>query len=87
MRKKPFLPLRPILGDNCAPSSPSLPGLVPARLTDIYLDESSEVSAKLEFLNQENLILSIENKALKQRLESVAHKVLSCESKPYTARN
>ncbi|XLR30973.1 hypothetical protein S83_058873, partial [Arachis hypogaea] len=29
--------------------------------------EGSEVSAELEFLNQQNLILSMENKALKQR--------------------
>ncbi|XWS40010.1 hypothetical protein CRYUN_Cryun18bG0103600 [Craigia yunnanensis] len=34
--------------------------------------EGSEVSAELEFLNQQNLILSMENKALKQRLESIA---------------
>ncbi|KAK8564293.1 hypothetical protein V6N13_005475 [Hibiscus sabdariffa] len=34
--------------------------------------EGSEVSAELEFLNQQSLILSMENKALKQRLESLA---------------
>ncbi|XVF67669.1 hypothetical protein PTKIN_Ptkin10aG0140100 [Pterospermum kingtungense] len=34
--------------------------------------KGSEVSAELEFLNQQNLILSMENKALKQRLESLA---------------
>ncbi|XWS62836.1 hypothetical protein CRYUN_Cryun06bG0044600 [Craigia yunnanensis] len=34
--------------------------------------EGSEVSAELEFLKQQNLILSMENKALKQRLESLA---------------
>ncbi|GMI74533.1 hypothetical protein like AT1G58110 [Hibiscus trionum] len=34
--------------------------------------EGSEVSAELEFLNQQNLILSMENKALKQRLEGLA---------------
>ncbi|KAF9684997.1 hypothetical protein SADUNF_Sadunf03G0008400 [Salix dunnii] len=34
--------------------------------------EGSEVSAELEFLNQQNLILSMENKALKQRLENLA---------------
>ncbi|XP_022725998.1 uncharacterized protein At4g06598-like [Durio zibethinus] len=34
--------------------------------------EGSEVSAELEFLNQQNLILSMENKALKQRLESLS---------------
>ncbi|XP_073144953.1 uncharacterized protein At4g06598 [Henckelia pumila] len=34
--------------------------------------EGSGVSAELEFLNQQNLILSMENKALKQRLDSLA---------------
>ncbi|XP_039040854.1 uncharacterized protein At4g06598-like [Hibiscus syriacus] len=34
--------------------------------------EGSEVSAELEFLNQRNLILGMENKALTQRLESLA---------------
>ncbi|KAI4367427.1 hypothetical protein MLD38_023165 [Melastoma candidum] len=34
--------------------------------------EGSEVSAELEFLNQQNLIMSMENKALTQRLESLA---------------
>ncbi|KAG8646087.1 uncharacterized protein At4g06598 [Manihot esculenta] len=34
--------------------------------------EGSEVSAEVEFINQQNLILSMENKALKQRLESLA---------------
>lgn len=34
--------------------------------------EGSEVSAELEFLNQQNLILSMENKALKQRLENIS---------------
>ncbi|XP_030459340.1 uncharacterized protein At4g06598 [Syzygium oleosum] len=34
--------------------------------------EGSEASAELEFLNQQNLILSMENKTLKQRLESLA---------------
>ncbi|KAG6651884.1 uncharacterized protein At4g06598-like [Carya illinoinensis] len=34
--------------------------------------DGCEVSAELEFLNQQNLILSMENKALKQRLESLA---------------
>ncbi|KAK9690262.1 hypothetical protein RND81_09G116600 [Saponaria officinalis] len=33
--------------------------------------EGSEVSAELEFLDQQNLILGMENKALKQRLESL----------------
>ncbi|XWS54864.1 hypothetical protein CRYUN_Cryun10bG0126200 [Craigia yunnanensis] len=34
--------------------------------------EGSDVSAELQFLNRQNLILSMENKALKQRLESLA---------------
>lgn len=38
--------------------------------------EGSEVSAELEFLNQQNLILSMENKALKQRLDSLAQEQL-----------
>ncbi|PIN02713.1 hypothetical protein CDL12_24771 [Handroanthus impetiginosus] len=38
--------------------------------------EGSEVSAELEFLNQQNIILSMENKALKQRLESLAQEQL-----------
>lgn len=38
--------------------------------------EGSEVSAELEFLNQQNLILSMENKALKQRLESLSQEKL-----------
>lgn len=38
--------------------------------------EGSEVSAELEFVNQQNLILSMENKALKQRLESLAQEQL-----------
>ncbi|XP_073041558.1 uncharacterized protein At4g06598-like isoform X1 [Primulina eburnea] len=38
--------------------------------------EGSGVSAELEFLNQQNLILSLENKALKQRLDSLAQEQL-----------
>ncbi|KAJ9158938.1 hypothetical protein P3X46_024480 [Hevea brasiliensis] len=38
--------------------------------------EGSEVSAEVEFLNQQNLILSMENKALKQRLESLSQEQL-----------
>ncbi|GAA0177968.1 basic leucine zipper transcription factor [Lithospermum erythrorhizon] len=38
--------------------------------------ESSDISAELEFLGQRNLILSMENKALKQRLESLAQEQL-----------
>ncbi|XLR31629.1 hypothetical protein S83_059529, partial [Arachis hypogaea] len=37
--------------------------------------EGSEVSAELEFLNQQNLILSIENKALKQRKKKMASRL------------
>ncbi|XP_077249780.1 uncharacterized protein At4g06598-like [Tasmannia lanceolata] len=38
--------------------------------------EGSEVSAELEFLDQQNLILSMENNALKQRLDSLAQEQL-----------
>ncbi|KAL9269454.1 hypothetical protein AKJ16_DCAP20730 [Drosera capensis] len=38
--------------------------------------EGSEVAAELEFLNQQSLILSMENKALKQRLETMAQEQL-----------
>uniref|UniRef100_A0A7N0RF79 BZIP domain-containing protein n=1 Tax=Kalanchoe fedtschenkoi TaxID=63787 RepID=A0A7N0RF79_KALFE len=38
--------------------------------------DGSEVSAELEFLNQQNLILGMENKALKQRLDSLAKEQL-----------
>lgn len=38
--------------------------------------EGSEVSAEVEFLNQQSLILGMENKALKQRLESLAQEQL-----------
>lgn len=38
--------------------------------------KSSEVSAELKFLNQQNFILNMENKALKQRLESLAQEQL-----------
>ncbi|KAJ8755639.1 hypothetical protein K2173_022234 [Erythroxylum novogranatense] len=38
--------------------------------------EESEVSAELEFLNHQNLILSMENKTLKQRLESLTQEQL-----------
>lgn len=47
--------------------------------------EGSEVSAELEFLSQQNLILGMENKALKQRLETVSQEQLIkyCEH-PYS---
>ncbi|KAM7265996.1 hypothetical protein ACFE04_003679 [Oxalis oulophora] len=38
--------------------------------------DGSGVSAELEFLNQQNLILSMENKALKQRLENLSQEQL-----------
>ncbi|XP_068652142.1 uncharacterized protein At4g06598-like [Aristolochia californica] len=38
--------------------------------------EGSEAAAELEFLDQQNLILSMENKALKQRLDSLAQEQL-----------
>ncbi|XP_054789912.1 uncharacterized protein At4g06598-like [Prosopis cineraria] len=38
--------------------------------------EGNEVSAELDFLNQRNLILSMENNALKQRLENLAQEQL-----------
>ncbi|XP_010912636.1 uncharacterized protein At4g06598 [Elaeis guineensis] len=38
--------------------------------------EGMEVSAELEFLDQQNLILNLENKALKQRLDSLAQEHL-----------
>ncbi|KAD5317970.1 hypothetical protein E3N88_17916 [Mikania micrantha] len=34
--------------------------------------EGSEVSAEVEFLNQQSFILGMENKALKQRLDNLA---------------
>ncbi|XP_044462469.1 uncharacterized protein At4g06598-like [Mangifera indica] len=38
--------------------------------------EGTEFSAELEFLNQQNLILTMENKALKQRLDNLAQEQL-----------
>ncbi|KAI7754052.1 hypothetical protein M8C21_009567 [Ambrosia artemisiifolia] len=38
--------------------------------------EGSEVSAEVEFLNQQSLILGMENKALKQRLDNLAQEQL-----------
>lgn len=46
------------------------------RNVQVLQAEGSEVSAELEFINQQNLILSLENKALKQRLESLAQEQL-----------
>ncbi|RYR25716.1 hypothetical protein Ahy_B02g059687 [Arachis hypogaea] len=60
----------PPLPSLSIPPSPSVVFLLCRRLS--IPAEGSEVSAKLEFLNQQNLILSMENKTLKQRLESLA---------------
>ncbi|KAJ0010248.1 hypothetical protein Pint_33259 [Pistacia integerrima] len=38
--------------------------------------EGTEFSAELEFLNQQNLLLSMENKALKQRLDNLTQEQL-----------
>ncbi|KAB5574424.1 hypothetical protein DKX38_001618 [Salix brachista] len=38
--------------------------------------EGSEVSAELEFVNQQKLILNMENNALKQRFENLANEQL-----------
>jgi len=46
------------------------------RNVQVLQAEGSEVSAELEFVNKQNLILSMENKSLKQRLESIAQEQL-----------
>ncbi|GAB2283553.1 hypothetical protein Dimus_018060 [Dionaea muscipula] len=46
------------------------------RNVQVLQAKGSEVAAELEFLNQQNLILSMENKTLKQRLESMAQEQL-----------
>lgn len=38
--------------------------------------EGSQIQAELEFVNQQNLILSMENMALRQRLDNVSHEQL-----------
>lgn len=38
--------------------------------------EGSELSAELEFLDQQNIILSMENRALRQRLDSLSQEQL-----------
>ncbi|MFS7895461.1 putative transcription factor bZIP family [Helianthus anomalus] len=43
--------------------------------------EGSEVAAEVEFLNQQSLILGMENKALKQRLDNLAQEQLIKYSK------
>lgn len=48
--------------------------------------EGCEVSAELEFLNQQSLILGMENKALKQRLDNLAQEQLIKRCKfPYAS--
>jgi len=37
--------------------------------------EGVEVSAQLEFLDQQNLLLGMENRALKQRLDNLSHEL------------
>ncbi|KAF3527868.1 hypothetical protein DY000_02041057, partial [Brassica cretica] len=49
--------------------------------------EGSKVSAELDFLNQRNLILSLENKALKHRLESIAQEKLIKQRKFLLQKN
>lgn len=38
--------------------------------------EGIGISAEIQFLSQQNLILSLENKALKQRFDSISHEHL-----------
>lgn len=38
--------------------------------------EGSELSAELEFVDQQNIILSMENRALRQRLDSLSQEQL-----------
>ncbi|URE41330.1 ABC transporter [Musa troglodytarum] len=42
----------------------------------LLVAEGLELSAQLQFLDQQNLILSLENKALKQRLDCLVHEHL-----------
>ncbi|KAI3464353.1 hypothetical protein Pfo_021016 [Paulownia fortunei] len=42
------------------------------RTVQILKAEGSEVSAELEFVEQQNIILTMENRALRQRLESIS---------------
>lgn len=43
--------------------------------------EGNEVTAELDFLNQQNIILNMENNALKHRLENLAQEQLIKYSK------
>lgn len=49
----------------------------------IMQSEGVEVSAEMEFLTQQNIMLDLENKALKQRLESLAQEQLIKRCKYY----
>ncbi|CAI9114868.1 OLC1v1015680C1 [Oldenlandia corymbosa var. corymbosa] len=51
------------------------------RTIQLLQAEGSEISAELEFLDRQNLILSMENKALKQRLDSITQEQLIKQSK------
>ncbi|KAK8951103.1 hypothetical protein KSP39_PZI004510 [Platanthera zijinensis] len=52
------------------------------RSVQVLQAEHLEVSAELEFLDKQNLILNLENKALKQRLDSLAQEhVVKCLQK------
>ncbi|XP_027089824.2 basic leucine zipper 19-like [Coffea eugenioides] len=46
------------------------------RTVQLLQAEGSEISAELEFLDHQNLILTMENKALKQRLDSLSQEQL-----------
>ncbi|GER37829.1 basic-leucine zipper transcription factor family protein [Striga asiatica] len=46
------------------------------RTLQILKAEGSQFSAELEFLEQQNMLLTMENRALRQRLESISHEQL-----------
>ncbi|KAL3513374.1 hypothetical protein ACH5RR_026091 [Cinchona calisaya] len=50
------------------------------RTIQLLQAEGSEISAELEFLDHQNLILNMENKALKQRLDSISQEQLIKQS-------
>lgn len=57
------------------------------RSVQLLQAEHLEVSAELEFLDKQNLILNLENKALKQRLDSLAQEhVVKCLQKEMLER-
>jgi len=47
--------------------------------------EGIEVTAEMDFLGQQNIMLDLENKALKQRLESLSqeHLIKRCKYSPF----